>query len=304
MEQRVDKFCRYLSVHKPLYWSAVEKNKNRNPELFAKLGEDLLEWGENCLGENYIQIIADGYSGFVTDVNKSQMRYEVKKSYQYSTFAEGCENVYNNSEYGSLYHWGVFATTFAWEHHLQIFDFYQNFFLKKLNPAKGLVLDLGAGSGVWGLMLAKNLKGWRVSGVDISEKFVGYAREMADVNGFSDRATYNVGNALDFQENKPVEACICCFLLEHLETPEELLANISRNLEPGKRAFITGALTAAESDHITEFRRESELVLMAEKAGFRVESTFSGAPVDYPRSFNFLPRSMAMVLQKRHNDIW
>ena len=67
---------------------------------------------------------------------------------------------------------------------------------------------------------------------------------------------------------------------------------------------MTGALTAAESDHITEFRRESEIVVMAEEAGFRVESTFSGAPTGYPRDFRFLPRSMALVLQKKQNDNW
>ena len=65
-----------------------------------------------------------------------------------------------------------------------------------------------------------------------------------------------------------------------------------------------GFRTAAEIDHITEFRRESELVLMAETAGFRVESIFSSAPLDYPRSFHFLPRSMAMVLQKKKNEHW
>ena len=304
MTQRVNNFCNYLSEKKPLYSPAIEKNRSRNPDLFIELGEQLLGWAENYLGNDYIKLLADGYSGFVTDVNKSQMRYEIKKSYQYSTFAEGCENVYHNEEFGSLYHWGVFATTFLWEHHLHIFNFFQNFFLKKLDTPDGLLLDLGSGSGVWGLMLANVLQDWRVIGVDISDEFVGHATEMANVNGFSERATYHLGSALDYQVNGEVDACVSCFLLEHLEDPEDLLANISRNLAPGKRAFVSGALTAAESDHITEFRRESELVLLAENAGFRVESTFSGAPEGYPQEFYFLPRSMAMVLQKKKNDIW
>ena len=124
------------------------------------------------------------------------------------------------------------------------------------------------------------------------------------VSPLTGRAAFHVGNALDFQVEEAIGGCISGFLLEHLEQPAELLNNISRNLTPGTKAFVTGALTAAEIDHITEFRRESELVLMAETAGFRVESIFSSAPLDYPRSFHFLPRSMAMVLQKKKNEHW
>jgi ubiquinone/menaquinone biosynthesis C-methylase UbiE len=303
-ECRVTAFCGYLRDKKPLFWPAVKRNRDRNARLFSELGETLLEWAQKCLGSDYLRILADGYSSFVTDVNKSQMRYEERKRYQHSTFAEACKHVYHNEDYGPPYHWGVFVTTFAWEHHLHIYDFYLRYFLRRLPPGRQTVLDLGCGSGVWGLMLANALPEWNVTGVDISGNFVSFARRMAEVNGFSGRAAFHVGNALDFQVKEPVDGCISGFLLEHLEQPAELLNNISRNLTPGKKAFVTGALTAAEIDHITEFRRESELVLMAEAAGFRVESIFSSAPPDYPRSFHFLPRSMAMVLQKKKNEHW
>ncbi len=79
---------------------------------------------------------------------------------------------------------------------------------------------------------------------------------------------------------------------------------MASNLETKAYAFITAALTAAETDHISEFRRESEIVLMAEEAGFRVVSMYSAAPPSHPDSHRFLPRSLALILQKRKNDIW
>ena len=79
---------------------------------------------------------------------------------------------------------------------------------------------------------------------------------------------------------------------------------MASNLENKGYAFITGALTASEVDHIYEFRRESEIVLMAEEAGFRVVSMYSAAPSSHPDSYRFLPRSLALILQKRKNDIW
>jgi hypothetical protein len=67
---------------------------------------------------------------------------------------------------------------------------------------------------------------------------------------------------------------------------------------------MSTALTAAEVDHIFEFSRESELVAMAEKCGFRVVSMLSESPKAHPRTSYFLPRSMALVLRKRGNPIW
>jgi SAM-dependent methyltransferase len=45
-------------------------------------------------------------------------------------------------------------------------------------PPYGSALDLGTGSGVWGVQLAK--RGWTVTGVDMAEKALRRARERAD----------------------------------------------------------------------------------------------------------------------------
>jgi SAM-dependent methyltransferase len=48
-------------------------------------------------------------------------------------------------------------------------------------PPYGPALDLGCGSGVWGVQLAR--RGWRVTGVDIVEKALRRARERVDEAG-------------------------------------------------------------------------------------------------------------------------
>lgn len=93
-------------------------------------------------------------------------------------------------------------------------------------------------------------------------------------------------------------------MIEHLEDPLSLLKNLNANLKQKGVAFVTAALTAAEIDHIYEIKKESELIKLAEDAGFRVLSSFSAAPSGYPAKMKFLPRSMAMILQKKDGDIW
>ncbi len=63
-------------------------------------------------------------------------------------------------------------------------------------------------------------------------------------------------------------------------------------------AFITGVLTAAQIDHIYEFREESELVRMCELNGLRVLETLSASPRRTLPKARFLARSMALLVQK------
>lgn len=84
----------------------------------------------------------------------------------------------------------------------------------------------------------------------------------------------------------------------------KLFQVISHLLKPHGTAFITGALTAAQIDHIYEFRNESELVLMCEANGLRVTEMLSVAPRRTLPNARFLPRSIALIVQKRKNEIW
>jgi hypothetical protein len=67
---------------------------------------------------------------------------------------------------------------------------------------------------------------------------------------------------------------------------------------------VTCAISAAEIDHIFEMKRESEAVLLAEQAGFRLVSLLSSSPDTTPAGRRYLPRSLAMILEKRANDVW
>ena len=303
--KNLERFLNYLMNHEKTWWASIEKNISRNRELFYKVGMPLTNYAANYIGEGYEKVLADGYVSFVADVTMSQMQYEKNKHYPNKSYEEVYNELYDNPEDMSQYHWGVYAITFLWEHHLKVYQFFEGNFLKQLSRiCAGTVLELGSGSGLWGVFLLAQLKDWNVVGVDISKTSVKAAQQQARFNGFSHQTHYIVDNALTFAGEKPFDAVISCFLLEHLEQPEKLFDNISKNLVSGGYAFVTGALTAAERDHIHEFKRESELILLAEKHGFRMISSLSTAPDLHPEKFNFLPRSMGMLLQKRRNDIW
>lgn len=300
--REVENFLNYIHSNKKIFSRSINHNYSTRKKEFSELGSVMIDWAKKYLGDNYLKTLADGYASFVIDVNKSQMKYEKEKHYQNKTYQQVYESVYNNEAHMNLYHWGVYVTTFAWKHHLDIYTFFKNYFVGLL-PNEGKALDLGSGSGIWSMLLSSNAGNWQIKGIDISQRSISLSSTMAEINGFGN-LNFELGDALTFKGEQKFDACTSCFLLEHLETPDKLFQNISENLKPGGYAFMTGALTAAEVDHIFEFYNESELIKMAEEKGFRVIASFSSAPDSHARDFHFLPRSMAMVLQKKVNTIW
>lgn len=285
---------------------ALTKNAQAQPELFNELGEYMLANAKLFLGDDYLRVLTKGYSFFSADVTYCQLEYEHKQKYRHSSFEQVFQEVYDNLDYMTDYHWGVYLSTFAWEHHLRIFDFFRTYFLTELDHLPtGNIVEFGSGSGVWGMLCAKYLQQqWQLTGVDISKTSAGLANDFMQTIGYQDLNRYICANALTYQADSEVDAGISCFLFEHLENPKLLLENMFSNLKVGGLFFLTVALTAGQTDHIYEVIRESEVVLMAEEVGFRVKAMYSDSPSNVSRTKKYLPRSMALVLQKKHNEIW
>lgn len=302
--KNMNEFFSTLDASAKLLSSKVYENRNNNKSEFDLLANKMLSWSKTYLGETCMERLIHGYKSFVADVNRSQMRYEKTEKYENSNYEEVYRDVYNNNAFMENYFWGVYVTTFAWEHHLKLNKFFTDHFLNRIRNTDSRIIDLGSGSGIWSMLTVSECLCVNTIGVDISKKSVEMAKEFSSVNGFRDRISFVVSDATTYRTKELNDFGISCFLIEHLEDPLSLLRNLNANLKRKGVAFVTAALTAAETDHIFEIKKESELIKLAEDAGFRVLSSFSAAPSGYPAKMKFLPRSMAMILQKKDGDIW
>jgi SAM-dependent methyltransferase len=305
-----DTFLTYFDREAPAFAKHVRETAVRHPAWFRELSEPMLGWARQVIGDAWCETLANGYMAFLIDVNRSQAEYERALHYRFSSYDEVFAQTYNDPEFMADYHWGVYITTFAWEHHLLIYDFFLRHFIVPLrstplhNGGQGRLLDLGCGSGIWSALILRQLENWNSTMVDISATTIDLTRRTLSCAGLSSRTDLREADALRFREETSFDAGVSCFLMEHLETPAKLLDNLAAALGHRGLAFVTTALTAAEIDHIFEFRRESEVVNMAEEAGFRVVASFSSAPQTLKPGAAFLPRSMALVLQKRAGEYW
>lgn len=299
-DSHFDQLAAYIRERHPRFRKGIEESVAISPERFRAIAEMYLEWAVRARGKDAITRSVDAFVQFTTDVNIAQARYEASGHYEYSSFDEVYELHYSQNETMEGYLWGVYLTNFLWAHHLEICLFFRDRFVARLAEAKELV-EIAPGHGGWGVWALHELPQARLRGFDISPASIEIASSVAAAAGVGDRASYEEKNALDLTrlEAESADAAICSFLIEHLEQPDQLLAVIAHLLRPGGTAYLTGALTAAQIDHIYEFTHESELVQIAEQQGLRVLESFSANPKRLLPGARFVPRSMAMRLEKR-----
>lgn len=290
--------CRY-----PTLATQTEKTRDEMAELFFDLGERVLAWAAAALGDSWPRILSEGYAYFVTDVNKEQMLYNKNGRYRNTSYDEVYRTVYDNDEYMSKYHWGVFATSFLWAHHLEIYRFFKDRFLPRLEDGPSQHLDLGSGSGLWSCLVASDKVDQEIVAVDISKTSLDICMEHAKAAGVRERVTAQVGDALQFDGAGRFRSGTSCFLLEHLERPGRLIETFKRSLATGAPVFLTAAVTAAEVDHIFEFKTEGEVVTLLEDGGLRVVEMLSAAPPSH-KGFRFLPRSVAFIAVNKTTANW
>lgn len=284
----------YLAERHPRSVRGVEEARAVDPLRFAAIAERMLGWAERAREGDAIAACADAFARFSSDVNLAQARYEVDGAYPHKTHAECEAELYGQPQMAD-YLWGVYLTNFLWPHHLELSMWFEDRFVAAL-PEGARIVELAPGHGGWGLTALHARADATLVGYDISPSSIAIATKLAEAAGVGARAQYRRADATQLAVT--ADAAICCFLLEHLEQPQRVFEVLAAALPPKGRAFVTGALTAAQVDHIFELRHESELCLLAERAGFRVVETRSLAPLRTLPRAKFLPRSMGLLVER------
>jgi len=291
-------FYQLLRESYPMMWRGVEEARLVAPELVDRHFERCLGWATHAIGPGALQKVADGYAFFTMEVNRAQRAYEAAGKYELSSFAEANRQVYQNSEYMAQYYWGVFAILFCWSHYVELMEFYLARFVRQL--PSGRLLEVAPGHGAWGIIAVSDRPDLTLEGWDISPASLTIAPLMAAGAGVAERCQYRVGDATHAEPGRDgFDAAVCSFMLEHLEQPGAFLAQLAGSLNPGARAFVTLALTAGQRDHIYEFKRESEAILMAETGGFDVLESRMAQPLRLASNVRYIPRVQALILRKR-----
>lgn len=114
----------------------------------------------------------------------------------------------------------------------------------QINPADKRALEVGCGGGLLTEEIAR--MGFRVTGLDPSEKSLEIARIHAQKNDLDINYQYGFGNDLSYDE-KTFDAVFCCDTLEHIQHWDRTISEISRVLTSGGVFFYNTVNRTPES---------------------------------------------------------
>jgi SAM-dependent methyltransferase len=161
------------------------------------------------------------------------------------------------------YHWGKLAGRSPRAYHARLWARY-GWFVHSLERTSGTIVDLGAGDGA---LIGLLIRGDRcVRGIEPDARAVEIATRL-----LGGRATVVIGTAehLPFATGE-VAAVTMCEVIEHLQTPDCVLGEVRRVLEPGGTLLISTPRrhqSLTDQLHEREYD-EVELVEMLRAAGF------------------------------------
>lgn len=276
-----------------------------DPIRFAEISEMYLGWLAKVRGEAGIAQSVATFARFSTDLNLAQARYERSGTYEATSFDAVYQSHYSQDDSMDEYLWGLYLANFLWRHHFDVCLFFQDRFLKRLAKDSQFV-EFAPGHGGWAAWALKELPQATLRGFDISPQSIKVANAVCLAAEVSDRALFEERDALKVQQDtyQSADAVLSLCLAEHLTDPRQLFAAIGETLRPKGLAFITVALTAAQVDHVYEFRKESEVVTMCEDNGMRVLEMLSSGPQRTLPKAKYLPRTVAVVAQKRTTEVF
>jgi len=185
------------------------------------------------------------------------------------------EDVYDNEDVMDGYYLvGLFGTYFLWPHHYRILDFFRRSFLQTGPPSQRLA-EWGVGHG---LLTLEALRQWpeaRALVVDLSKYSLGFAGRMLGSAGVAGRCDSRQGDVLKFTDLPTADRIICSELLEHVPDPGLLLDRLRGALAPAGLAYLTGAINAAQPDHVYLFTGDRQLFRLLEDHGFAIKASLT-----------------------------
>lgn len=101
---------------------------------------------------------------------------------------------------------------------------------------RGQIIDIGCGTGVVSLALARRATNARIVGIDLSDGMLAFARAKAERLGLADRLTFRKDDAEALSlDDASVDSAVSLYAWRHLPDPGQAAAEVFRVLRPGGR---------------------------------------------------------------------
>lgn len=218
------------------------------------------------------------YLKMVGDFQYEQIRFFETGEYSCKSFKDAEERVYSNIVVMDYYMQGLILSQFLWMHHYGILCFFVDFLPAYKKSVKNY-LEIGAGHGLFISNACKSLNCHvEYDVVDVSETSIKMAHKFIDSTNINFIRT----DILNYAPERKYDFITMGEVLEHVESPLQLMNKLSELLHPDGHIFLSVPINAPAIDHIYLFRNADEIRELLEETGFEIvkEKTFQSEDID------------------------
>lgn len=265
---QLKQLLQFVKEKKPMHY----KKLATNPHLE---NADYLDWAESFLSryETFrnsrglsLETACEYYLQVVADTLFEQIQFFRDGEYSCKSFADAYENVYSKPDVMEYYMNGLLLTQVLWHHHYEVFRYFTKTVASRVGTAKRY-LEIGGGHGAYvaeAVRLLGNTCYFEV--VDISPTSLEMARELVATPGVE----FKLQDVYEYEGGEGFDLIVLGEVLEHVETPVELLKAIGKLTRPGGELFLTTPINAPAIDHISLFRSPDHLRSIFQEGGWEV----------------------------------
>jgi 2-polyprenyl-3-methyl-5-hydroxy-6-metoxy-1,4-benzoquinol methylase len=273
MQTLLESIVESISKRNSLHSKKIKKNLQHFDEAYYARADRFLKKYQALLqNENKTMDYAiDCYLQMVADINYETVQFISTGEYTSKTFEEVNQRVYNNPAVMEYYVHGILMSQFLWTQHYNILLFF-NKIITENRHCIGRYLEVGGGHGLYASE-AIEIIGDKASFdlVDISQSSIELAKKMIG----NSRVTYTLSNVFDYSPDLKYDFITMGEVLEHVESPVDLLKKLHELLSDDGKLFITAPTNAPTIDHIYLFNNADDIRSVISSAGFEIEREFS-----------------------------
>lgn len=249
----------------PIYFSAITLKKMKEERIFPFAQEI-------CDFINYrgVEKPLESYSKRCAFLNKLQENFEIKNSYEVSSYND-IKPIERES-----YNLALLLSFLTTNHRFEILDSFTKF-LKLDQKEPCTLLFIGIGTGYEVKLAYDYLNNCEIKAYDSSLESIEYSKDLLAFFNCplhclcSDSFPLEAKESLDVY-NEKYDKIIICELLEHLEQPNLALLNLKKFLAPKGKMYLTMAINIAQEDHIYHYSKISQARNQVMFCGYKIIS--------------------------------
>jgi len=259
--QNFNNILELIYLKSPLQKKKLEKYLSTQDELFFESTEIFAQEYSSYLESQGIPLVfaVDAYLKMVKDMLKSQIYFMKTGKYPMESAEQAFVQIYNNENEMTSFMIGLAISQFLWSTHYKMYQFLK----KNLINQKGNVrkyLEIGPGHGLF-LKDAYQILGNKVDfvAIDISKTSMDITKSILKFLVKDNDIKYITMDMLNYDEIEKFDFITMGEVLEHVDSPNQLLTKFSNLLTDNGSGFISTCVNCPTIDHVCHFKCVDEI---------------------------------------------